>query len=146
MVLQFHAQERVLDLPNRGRFYLHTQGISVYGSDPIRAARDEFTRARQFLAGHQKHYSWVLGILWGEKHEPIIDLFVYTLLSLSEEGWKLNPQVAYAQFRSGKFIENPRGLTCGDGLIVLGKEEEHRRRFNNLEQYLREAQRFGQGN
>ena len=114
----------------------------MYGSEPIQSAKEEFGKARQFLADHGHHFPFVIGILSGQKGESVIDLFAYKGPAVSNT-WKLNPRFDYAQFRGGRFIEHPQGLTFGDGLIILGKEEEQRRLSENIEQYLLRNPRFG---
>ncbi len=133
--LSFYAQIKVLDSPNRGRLYLHKSGIEAYEEIPYRKAITDFKLARKFLHDLEKHYPWSIGILWGEKGERVIDYFGYSGVSSMDDMSK-NPDVHFLQFRNGIFVEKPKSLTCGDGLIVLGREESHRRSCRNLEHYL----------
>lgn len=143
--LNFFAQVRMLDEgKQKGRLYLHNTGIMSYGANPVRRAKEEFQNATDFLHVHNKNYPWVIAILWAKEQEAIVDLFVYSALSGIMD-WPGNPDVDYGQFHSGKFIEKAKGLTCGDGLIALGREEQHRRNSRCLEQYLAEAPPFPVG-
>ena len=142
--LNFFAQVCMLEEGRqKGRFYLHNTGILAYGADPIREAKRQFSAATDFLHSQNKNYPWVIGILYG-KEEPIVELFVYSGLG-SVMDWPGNPDVDYGQFRSGKFIKNAQGLTCGDGMIALGREENFRRGCRSLDHYLAEAPRFPVG-
>ena len=143
--LNFFAQVRMLkEGKQKGRMYLHNNGILGFGQDPIGHAKKEFYTATDFLHDHGKSYPWVIGILWGKRQEHIVELFVYSGIQTIQE-WPGNPDVDYGQFHSGQFIEKPQGLTCEDGLIVLGKESYHRRNCRSLDHYLTESPRFPLG-
>lgn len=138
----FYAQVRMLEQgKQKGRLYLFKKGLEVYGADPIKTARKEFQRVTDFLYSHQKNYSWVIALLGAKHEEPFVELFVYSGIHYIQE-WPGNPSVDYAQFLSGRFEEKPHGLTSGDGLLVLGREEQHRRTMSSLENYLFTAPRF----
>lgn len=143
--LKFFAQIRMLqEGEQKGRLYLHNSGILSYGTDPVRRAKTEFNLATTILHSQGKHYPWVIGILWGKGEEPIVDLFVYSGLNGIMD-WPGNPDVDYGHFQSGKFTKDAKGLTCGDGLVALGKEENYRRTCRSLEHYLAEAPPFPVG-
>lgn len=142
MVLQFYAQVKELESPNRGRFYIHNTGSEVFGQNKIVSARREFERVRNYLANQEKHYPWMIGILSGDCGERVVDLFMYSGDYIIRD-WPGNPEISYAQFRNGNPVEKPKRLTVEDALIVLGRETEHRRRSKNLEEYLTKSPGFG---
>ena len=57
--------------------------------------------------------------------------------------WCSNPEV-YSWFISEGTLNDTRSVTCGDGTIVLGKEEEHRRKCKNIGDWLRNAPVIGE--
>ena len=134
-MISVYAQIKVPELPNPGRLYLHKAGLNLYGINPITAGKEDFKRARELLAGQGKNYPWVIGILWGDQEERVTDFFMYSGID-SDSDWGKNPEMSYAQFRSGVYVEKPEIITCGDGLIILGKEEEHRRKSIGIRDYL----------
>lgn len=75
---------------------------------------------------------YFMAISWGEDGQKIVDVFGYSGL---KEKWKSNPEVSGWVIRNG-IISKTREITCGEGLIVLGQEERHRRQTRNLKQYL----------
>ena len=62
------------------------------------------------------------------------DLFVYK--DVRTVNWDENPSGDYARFIDGIMIQKPDYLTCGDGLIALGREESHRRTCRTIDHYL----------
>jgi len=72
----FYAQvknfEKRLKFP--GRFYLHDSGIDVFGSNPIPTAKKEFSGVLNKLDGD---LLWVIGILWGDRSQRIVEVFSY---------------------------------------------------------------------
>lgn len=76
---------------------------------------------------------YFLGVIWGNKvtGEKTVDLFGF--YDIKE--WPGNPTVSEWVVRNGVFVRSHE-LTCGDTLIVLGKEESYRRFRNSLKEYL----------
>ena len=142
MGLNFFAQVRELEQPNRGRFYIHNADSDVFGTNKITSGRKEFEKVRNFYGNQGLHYPWMIGILWGDCGKRIVDLFMYSKDHIIRN-WPGNPEISYAQFRNGNPVEKPKVLTFEDALIVLGRETDHRRRSDGLEHYLTEAPKFG---
>ena len=120
--------------------YLHNVGIEAFGSNPISSARNELSSV---LGKIDEDYLWVIGILWGDYGIPIVEVFAYN--GIQRNKWPGNPEVFYFQFRSRQLVENSRSLTCGDGLMILGREEEFRRHKKTLKEYINDAPRFSSG-
>lgn len=81
-----------------------------------------------------KNLDYIISITWGSlvSKEKIIDVFGFSDIS----NWPGNPDVNSWVLKNKILIkENP--LTCGDSLILLGKEEEIRRKCKNIEEYIR---------
>ena len=142
MSLNFYAQISVLGTAarQRGRFYLHNDGIQAYGLNPLQSGREEFSKVTDFLVDHAKVYPWAIGILWGKDNSRIVDLFAYS--DVTTLNWNENPSANNARFIDGVMIQKPDSLTCGDGLIALGREESHRRTCRSIDDYLRDPPRF----
>ncbi|MCK5044412.1 hypothetical protein KAR26_01615 [Candidatus Parcubacteria bacterium] len=70
-------------------------------------------------------------ILWNEGKDVMADIWIYDKL----ESWGSGPLVDVKIFRNFN-IEKNIGVSAGDGLILLGKEEEHRRSKNSLAEYI----------
>jgi len=139
--MDFNAQVKFLGKSKfPGRFYLHNVGIEVFGSNPISSARNELSSV---LGKIDEDYLWVIGILWGDSGIPIVEVFAYNGIQRSK--WPGNPEVFYFQFRSRQLVEDSRSLTCGDGLMILGREEEFRRHKRTLKEYINDAPRFSSG-
>ena len=73
----------------------------------------------------------------------MVDLFGFSDLDSRLVPIKLpgNPDVDNYVFRNGVYTPERKTIVCGDGLIVLGAEEEYRRQeTKNLAEYLRSPQ------
>ena len=70
-------------------------------------------------------------ILWNEGNDVMTDIWIYDKI----ESWGSGPLVDVKIFRNFN-IEKNSGVSAGDGLILLGKEEEHRRTKNSLKEYI----------
>lgn len=69
-------------------------------------------------------------ILWNDK-DIMADIWIYKNIS----DWKNDPTIDVKNFR-GTIQINEGGITAGDGLILLAKEEEYRRTTKNIQDYL----------
>ncbi len=118
-----------------GRFYLHDHGLEAFGDNPIENAK-EYTRKTLKSFEPEKFY-YLLGVLHGRKtrtlNERIIELYGYSNTILKE--WRGNPDVDLLNVVNGR---RNRGFyrPCGDTLILLGREEEHRRKSRSLSEYF----------
>ena len=139
--MNFRAKINLNDAKFPGRLYLHNYGIEVFGSNPIPTAKNEYRACLNKIGGD---YLWVIGILWGDDiPNSVVEIFAYN--NIEKKIWPGNPEVDYFQFRSRFLIDKPRYLTCGDGLMILGREEEFRRHIKSLEVYLNSGPRFSSG-
>lgn len=123
------------NLPSRKPFvraYLHRAGLlSAYGQKdtPVDCAKSYMTEVIE--STDLQRYAWVLAAIWGNSSgERCIDFFGYGGIS----DWTGNPDVSAFVVKNGIIIPQ-KEITCGDTLIVLGKEESFRRTTQNLEEY-----------
>ena len=70
-------------------------------------------------------------ILWNEGKDITTDVWIYDKL----KSWGSGPLVDVKIFRNFN-IEKNIGVSAGDGLILLGREEEYRRTKNSLTEYI----------
>ena len=121
------------------RAYLHGVGINEYGMDKTK----QLASAIKYLGdaknsnsfkeiAERERLEYILVALWADKETKIIDVFGFG--DLAGE-WPGNPDVQSWDFRNGIFTRGAR--TCGDTLVMLGKEEEHRRTTKNLVDYFK---------
>jgi len=72
-----------------------------------------------------------IAFVWSDDEDIMSDIWIFENLAV----WKANPTVDAQNFR-GLDFEEGYGVTAGDELMILGKEEEFRRTTPGLEQYL----------
>lgn len=70
-------------------------------------------------------------ILWDEKGDKMSDVWIFGQL----ESWGSGPLVDVKIFRNLN-LETTIGVSAGDGLIMLGREEEHRRKSKSFYEYI----------
>lgn len=70
-------------------------------------------------------------ILWNEKKDIIVDLWVFDKI----ESWGSGPLVDVKIFRNQK-PDNKSGVSAGNGLVLLGLEEQHRWSIKSLDEYI----------
>lgn len=83
--------------------------------------------------------TYYIVILWDESTDDktsrstdvMTDIWIFDKI----ESWGAGPLVDVKTFRNNK-LESSSGISTGDGLLMLGKEEEFRRNSKNLESYL----------
>lgn len=131
--------------------YVHSEGLKeAFKGNPRKAlsyAESQFTRIENaILQGRvsPSNPQYAILTVWGDtrkkRNRETIDAFVFGDI----ENWPGNPEFAAGVFR-GKGIlrlngNNVRG--CGDSLVMLGTEEEIRRRTDSLEEYVGNQKRF----
>lgn len=71
-------------------------------------------------------------ILWDNGSDKMVDVWIYSEL----ESWGSGPLVDEKTFRNFK-IEPNIGVSAGNALIMLGREEEHRRATNDQKLYIK---------
>ncbi|MCK4550901.1 MAG: hypothetical protein KAT91_03025, partial [Candidatus Aenigmarchaeota archaeon] len=89
-------------------------------------------------------HDYFIAILWGDNGEKIVDF----LGAGEPTPWNSNAEYNGAVITEQGFLEkgtamyeNP--ITCGDGLIVGGSEEAHRRTTKDLEDYMNQSPVLG---
>jgi hypothetical protein len=119
------------------RAYLHNAGLD----DAFKSRRNkpaEFEADRHLLRTLTDNMvilndaSYLIAAIWGDSGARMIDLFRYAGINK----WPGNPDVAAFVFRNGVYVPKRREITCGDTLVVLGREEEYRRTTRDLNDYV----------
>ena len=121
--------------------YVHSLGFKDVYQSSVAEARSHLEESlrrigkidRRELVRSLPHHpidtSYFICILWGipDSSKKVIDCSGYT----NYTGWPGNPdQYSFVLQRVN---------TCGDGVIVLGMEEEHRRKTRGLKEFLKEG-------
>ena len=79
-----------------------------------------------------RNFNYAIAVLWGQNKDKIVDLFAYCDINR----WPGNPTVHSFIFKNGVYQQENHEITCGDGTILIGLEEMHRRRCRNLSDFL----------
>ena len=82
---------------------------------------------------HPERNKYGIVVVWSEGKDLHHDWFLYWGI----EEWPENPSVDNYYFKNGVFQPRERHITCGDSLIMLGIEEQHRRTTKSRAEYLR---------
>ncbi len=69
--------------------------------------------------------------VWNLENQRMADIWVHSMKNWSDSG----PMIECYIFK-GLEICNDAGIASGDGIIVLGREEELRRKIGKLEEYV----------
>ncbi len=72
-----------------------------------------------------------INILWADKGDAMLDIWKYDKL----ETWGSGPLVDVSIFRN-HYQDRQSGVSAGDGLVLLGLEEQHRWKCKSLKEYL----------
>jgi len=119
-----------------GKFYVHTAGFDkVFGpDDPTGNSLAYVSQVMKTYQGRFNWYSFVIGIVWGDESngDKVMDLFGYRGL----KEWSGNPDVDLWVIRNGIYVPDI-STTCGESLVVLGKEEEFRKGTKDLDEYFK---------
>jgi hypothetical protein len=78
----------------------------------------------------KENFKYQIIILWSDSDEIYADIWLYQI-----QDWNFSPLVDVKTFKGLELILGD-GITAGDGLMMLGREEEHRLTTNSLEEYL----------
>lgn len=113
-----------------GRLYDHSSGKDVF----VHPEASQDYLFNQNLPKELEESDYFIGISWGEKEDKVLDLFGYSGI---KENWKTNPGVRNWVIRNGTITKDSE-ITCGEGLILLGREEEYRLKTGGLQEYLEE--------
>jgi len=115
------------DFSTPGRLYDHTAGNEVFKT------KDS---SKEYLIGQfywlkKQNLDYFIAISWGEDGDKILDLVGYFGV---KKNWKTNAESDQWVIRNGIVVHS--GKICGEGRILVGREEEHRRKTRNLKEYL----------
>ena len=127
------ARYTLSNLSTPSRLYVHTSGAELYEDESPRAQMEYFINLVERNPGFLGS-SLLVGIVWGdvERRQRVADVFAF---DCTDSDWSFNPEIDSYVFRSSDLdVDSP--VTCGDGLIVLGAEEQFRRSCKNLHAYM----------
>ncbi|GEM_PF-2898159 len=117
-----------------GRGYFHTSGFNEIFGGNVDAQESYAFEALRDNSSLLRDTDYFLVAIWGDvsKGDKVMDLFTYN----GVYPWPGNPEVSAYVLRNGIYAPEERSITCGDTLMILGKEEEHRRQTTNLNEYI----------
>lgn len=80
--------------------------------------------------------SWYIGLVWHDSEEPaeVLDVFQYH----DYQSWPGNPDVHNFIVRNGIYVPEA-AISCTEGILLLGQEEQLRRKTTSLEEYFNTA-------
>ena len=116
------------------RAYFHNSGlVEAFGAEKtVINAKKHLLESLIANSSLSADASYLIAAVWGEEGNKMIDLFKYSKLN----GWPGNPTVSSFVIKNGVYAPERRDITCGDTLIMLGLEEQLRRRTVNVIQYM----------
>ena len=115
----------------KGKIYTHHSGDNVY---PEGHLVDYLSTSIKNAPQETKQGDYFISLLWSdEKRNELMDIFVYSDI---KNNWKGNPGISSWVVTNGIW-KNKNPITCGEGIILLGREEEYRRTTRNISQYLK---------
>lgn len=84
-------------------------------------------------------FGFLIAGLWGRDDtqggiEKVVDIFGFE--KVSPDKWPGNPEVSILVYAAGELSVPQKEHTCGDTLIMLGREEAFRRTTKSLEEYF----------
>ena len=138
-----------MSFPNRVtpiRVYIHNAGLKkTFGTldNAENYVMDQISTEKSELSGLLYLYDFVISALWSNGKDKIMDIFGFSDV---KDNWPGNPDVINWLWYNGKnrFIKDARDIaTCGDTLIILGKEEEYRRTTESLDSFMRHPLNIG---
>jgi hypothetical protein len=117
------------------RAYFHHGGFDqAYGAeDGIRNAVAHLRTALDANIDLLGEKQFLLAAIWGNDGRKTID--VLALTHREGEGWQDNPEVSAYVLEEGFYQPARRDITCGDGLMIFGREEEYRRKTKDIKEY-----------
>lgn len=116
------------------RAYVHTAGFEeVYSGEISKAADYLFSIVNDPGYKSFRKSDFLLAALWGSAGNKMGDLFDLSDIGPEKE-WPGNPDVSPWVLKNGFYFQDDQ-IICGDTLIMLGREEEFRRKTSGLEEY-----------
>ena len=127
-----------INLPNLEipvRAYVHNFGFEgAYGN--LNSAKDYL---KSLIGNIEGNFDYSLVMLWGEDSVKMADVFLYHDINQ----WPGNPLVSASWFKENS-VQPFDGVTCGDGIILLGFEEQYRRIKRSLVEYVHGPPKLGE--
>lgn len=135
---------RSFDLPIRA--YVHETGFFKAYSHDLGEAMNHLSFTIMLhnaveqnpMNAIDSRFQYALAALWGHLNERMIDFIGFSDIDKSDEpkNWPGNPQMTPMIFKNGIYSPDSKVATCGDGLVMLGIEEKHRRGRKNLKDFI----------
>lgn len=137
-------QQKIMTFYNPFRLEIKNVPIIVYPSQGLENVLDrtnKYSIERNLFTLYKRNSDKIrekgeyhIVIQWAEKGKPDImtDVWIYDKV----ESWGSGPLVDAKVFRDEQIVKDI-GVGCGNELIMLGREEEHRRNASSLKEYLR---------
>lgn len=124
------------DRQKPARAYFHEAGFDAFGRldgtpSGVQLGTAYVSDILEFHKRLLEPAGFVLAFLWGSEGRKVVELFGY-----SADDWPGNPDVHSWVFKDGIYHIAENQISCGDSMIVLGREEEHRRRAPDLKAYM----------
>jgi hypothetical protein len=115
-----------------GKIYTHGSGEMIYPTEEY--ISNYLLNSIKNAPFKVKGLDYFISILWGDsRNNEMMDFFGYTDV---KKAWKGNPDIFSWVIKNGVWRKD-NNITCGDGMILLGKEEEFRRKTKNIEEYMK---------
>jgi len=94
-------------------------------------AIDKYVHGLYAKNGIVKNGEYNILIIWNEKKDILVDMWIYDGLETRGSGPLVNVRV----FRNG-VQDRSSGVSAGNGLAMLGLEEQQRWKCNSLKEYI----------
>lgn len=126
------------------RGYIHSEVLKHFSDNTWAAFHNSVDYFRGCFENDQTDATYTLAAVWHNGSDRMIDVFRYYLDA--KKSWPGNPVkhswayengilVPTAKLEDGNVVSNE--VNCGDGTILLGAEEQYRRRTFGLDEYLK---------
>lgn len=116
------------------KVYLHSNGMDLFDNS-IDFGREHVNELIERNPGVFSPADYVIAALWGENGKRVSECFGYG--DMGE--WPGNPTVYSWVFENGVYKPEQRQISCGETLVVLGREETFRRTTRDLCDYFDES-------
>jgi len=118
------------------RAYFHESmfrgGFNLFSKEAREEAKGHLIRAIA-ACEHLKDASFLLAVCWQRDRYKITDI-----LRPKIKQWALEPEYRAFRFEDGIYQPEAGGVMLGDGLRILGREEEYRRHTRSMAQFLKQ--------
>jgi len=119
-------------IAKKGKAYTHNSGQRFFNSDDLISHYLALSFDNAPL--ETENLDYFISILWSASNEEhLIDFFGYSDI---KNNWKGNPDISSWVLKN-RVWRKDNNITCGEGIILLGKEEEFRRKTKNIEEYMK---------